>query len=81
MVQGIIRLADRYSKARIEAAAQRAIHFDNITYRAIKNILEKGLDLEPLGEEQKSETSSMEMNYAHARPVGDFTKQEDFQWN
>ena len=42
--QGVIRLATRYTSERLEAACQRALAFDNITYRAVRTILEKGLD-------------------------------------
>ena len=42
--QGVIRLGTRYGSARLEAACQRAVAFDNITYRAVRMILEKGLD-------------------------------------
>ena len=34
----------RYGKVRVNAACLRALTFDNIRYRAIKQILEKGLD-------------------------------------
>ena len=42
--QGVIRLGTRYGAARLEAACQRALAFDNITYRSVRVILEKGLD-------------------------------------
>lgn len=46
-VQGILRLAERYTSARLEAACTRALAFDNPRYRAVKTILEKGLDQHP----------------------------------
>ncbi len=46
-VQGILRLAERYTSARLEAACIRALAFDNPRYRAVKTILEKGLDQHP----------------------------------
>jgi hypothetical protein len=42
--QGVIRLGERYSPERLEAACQRALDFDNPRYRAVKTILERGLD-------------------------------------
>ncbi len=33
-----------YGAVRLEAACQRALHFDNIQYRAVRVILEKSLD-------------------------------------
>lgn len=42
--QGVIRLGDRYGKKRLEAACQRAVYFENIQYRTVRIILEKGLD-------------------------------------
>lgn len=42
--QSVIRLAQRYSPQRLERACERALAFDNPRYRAVKAILEKGLD-------------------------------------
>ena len=42
--QGIIRLAQRYGNARLDAACQRALWFDDPRYRTVKTILAKGLD-------------------------------------
>jgi len=46
--QAILRLAERYGQASMEAAAQRALFFGNFHYRSLKTILEKGwLTVEP----------------------------------
>jgi transposase len=45
---GILRLADRYSHARLEAAAQRACLLAAYSYRSIKSMLEKQLDRVPV---------------------------------
>jgi transposase len=45
--QGILRLKTHYGGARLEAACQRALAFDNPRYRAVKTILQKGLDQQP----------------------------------
>jgi transposase len=42
--QGVVRLAERYGATRLEAACARALYFDNIQYRSVRIILEKGLD-------------------------------------
>jgi transposase len=41
---GIIRLADRYSPERVEAAARRALASGAISYKSVKSILASGLD-------------------------------------
>lgn len=48
--QGVIRLGKKYGPARLEAACARALHFDNVKYRAVKSILHQGLDQAPLYE-------------------------------
>ena len=46
---GILRLADKYGKPRLEAACTRAISYDaKVTYVALRKILEKNLDKQPL---------------------------------
>jgi hypothetical protein len=42
--QGVIRLAKTHGNARLEAACQRALTFDDPRYRTIKTILARGLD-------------------------------------
>jgi len=42
--QGIVGLVQRFGPARVEAACQRALLFDDRRYRTVKTILEKGLD-------------------------------------
>jgi len=44
--QGIIRLSQKYSPLRLEAACKRALAFNNPRYKTVKMILEKGLDHE-----------------------------------
>ena len=46
----LLRLAQRFSSERLEAACQRALHFGDPAYGTIKRILERGLDGEPLPE-------------------------------
>jgi hypothetical protein len=46
--QGIIGLAKKYGAVRLENACVRALHFDNVRYKSVKNILAQGLDQLPL---------------------------------
>ena len=45
---GIIRLADKFTCERVEAACTRALRCNAISYMSIKSILDKGLDRMPL---------------------------------
>ena len=42
--QGIVRLKTKYGGERLNAACKRALDYDNPRYRAVKSILEKGLE-------------------------------------
>lgn len=48
-VQGTLRLCDKYTAKRLEAACERALLYERIEYQAVKRILEKGLDQVPEG--------------------------------
>jgi transposase len=52
-VQHIVNHLQQFPPERACAACQRALHFDNLTYRGIKNILRQGLDLEPMPEQNR----------------------------
>ena len=43
--QGVLRLAGKFSPRRLEAACRRALAFDEISYGAVKRILDRKLDL------------------------------------
>ena len=47
---GIIRLAEQYSAARMEAAADRALRAGAYRYQSVKSILKNSLDQQPLTE-------------------------------
>jgi transposase len=49
---GIIRLADRYSAERVEAACGRALHMSSYSYKSVESILSHNLDREPLPEKR-----------------------------
>jgi len=46
--QGIVRLGQRYSDERLEAACQRALTLNACSYRSIQSILSSGLDRQPV---------------------------------
>ena len=48
---GILRLGERYSPERLEAACHRALTIQGVSYRSIKSILENGLDRVPIEEQ------------------------------
>jgi hypothetical protein len=50
--QGVIGLGKKYGSARLEAACQRALFFDNPKYRTVKSILSQGLDQVPVENDQ-----------------------------
>jgi len=41
---GLMRLGTRYGNERLEAACERALSFDLVSYRGVRNILEAGMD-------------------------------------
>jgi hypothetical protein len=47
-VQAIVTHLEKFPTERAEAACRRASFYGSLSYRAIKNILLQGLDLEPL---------------------------------
>jgi len=49
---GILRLAKRYSNARLEAACKRALAIRGYSYKSIESILKNGLDLNPLSKQR-----------------------------
>jgi len=48
---GYYRTGQKYGPIRLENACLRAMHFNNIRYRSVKNILSQGLDQLPLNHE------------------------------
>jgi len=57
---GIIRLADQYSSARVEAAAERALLSGACRYQSIKSILKNSLDALPRAVSPSSRTKAEE---------------------
>jgi len=63
---GILRLSTKYSPARLEAAAGRALRFGVLSYKGVKNILEAKLDAIPPDDEPPSSQAGDE----HVRGSG-----------
>lgn len=47
-VQGVIRCGERFGNLRLNAACSRALAFGDPSYKTVKNILDRGLDRQPL---------------------------------
>jgi len=45
---GLLSLARRYGNARLEDAAERAVQLRAFTGRSVRNLLQQGLDRQPL---------------------------------
>jgi hypothetical protein len=50
-VQAVVTHLEKFPLERAQAACRRASFYGNVSYRAVKNILMKALDLEPLPQE------------------------------
>jgi transposase len=61
--QAVIRLAEKYGKERMEAASQRSLYYGNFHYRAIKRILERGLDEVPEANPPAAQLSLLGMRF------------------
>ena len=69
-VRALIRLADKYTVQRLEAACRRAIHFATPSFRSVKNILVHELDRLP--EEQPASPTNGQIEFRFAREYGYF---------
>ena len=49
---GIMRLAKHYGDERLEAACNRALAINSLSYKSVESILKNGLDQTPLPERQ-----------------------------
>jgi transposase len=76
-VQAIVCHLEGFPPERARAAASRALHFGCLEYRNIKNILKKGLDLEPLPHEREGRTWSVGSRFARKPTDSLFAIQEE----
>lgn len=65
----LVHLAQTYGNVRLERACRRAQHFGEMTYPAIKRILDAGLDAAPLAEASPADNG---VRYTFVRQVTDF---------
>lgn len=74
-VRKLLELALHYEKERIEAACERALTYKTYRYQSVKDILEKGLDQEPI---RKKEPKIVPL-FKHARSPQEYqtTKPEE----
>ena len=47
-VAGVLRLGRKFGPERLEAACARALHYGDVRYHTVRNILTRGLDAEPV---------------------------------
>jgi transposase len=52
---GLLNLARRFTKTRLENACERALSIGSPCYRSVRSILDKGLDKQPLQEQSQDE--------------------------
>jgi transposase len=74
-VQAVISHLETFPRKRACAAARRALHYGCIDYRGIKNILKKGLDLQPI-ESKSTRAWSQGSRFARSPEATLFSNQE-----
>jgi transposase len=70
-VQGILRLGDKYGAARLNFACARALAYEDLGYRTVKNILVQGLELESQSDGGAQEVQKVE-TFLYLRPADSF---------
>ena len=63
-VRALIRLADKYTTKRLEAACRRAMHFATPSYGSVKNILVHELDRLPPQQPAQAEDGQIQFRFA-----------------
>jgi len=75
--QGIVNFRKQYGPKRLENACQRAIHYDTVSYHAIKTMLKNGADQSPLETEKVLPLDDVFTgNSKFTRDASDFSRQE-----
>jgi transposase len=70
---GVIRLADRFGRDRVDAACARALSISSPTFKSVQAILKSGLDREPLFEPP----ARTAIDHDNIRGASYFDKEED----
>jgi transposase len=74
---GILRLAQRYTNERLEAACLRALTLDSCSYRSIQSMLATGFDRQPL--EPPDESAVHCETHVNVRGAGYYGKEAQVQ--
>lgn len=78
-VQALLRLTETVGPKRLEAACARTLHFGDVSYRRIKDILNAALDQEPLPEAAQPSAGKRtdgQMVFLFARSASEFFETE-----
>lgn len=74
---GIIRLENKFTAQRLNLACQRALEYQAFSYRSVVNILQRGLDKQPLSITNQNQLQINHENIRGARyysnPEGEHT--------
>ncbi len=65
-VQSVVTHLQNFPKERVENTCRRALAYESLTYPAIRDILRKGLDLQPLPQDQRPKSWSQDSRYARS---------------
>jgi transposase len=76
---GVLQLAKVYTPERLELACKRCIHFNCITYRALKSVLSNNLEQQDLPGTAACNTSNLVIIHENLRR--EFTNTENIGWN
>lgn len=69
-VQAVVTHLEKFPAQRAEAAARRALHYGSYNYRSLKNMLLRGLDLEPLPQDSPTRAWSQGSRFARTPDTG-----------
>ena len=75
-VQAVVTHLEKFPPQRARSAAARALHFGCLDYRALKNILVKGLDLKPLPNPSEKRAWSKGSRFARCPSEFSFMREE-----
>lgn len=76
--QGLLRFGERFGTARLEAACRRALAYESVSYGAIKRILARGLDREPV---ETADRGPVPRTAVYARPACEILPGGGESWN
>jgi transposase len=75
---GILRLRDKYTPERLEAACTRALGIQAYSYKSIHSILKTGLDRQPLVSDSSTQESVQTIHHPNIRGKHYYQPQEDY---